>query len=293
MRFTRRFLAATMLLLSFQSVQAQEKSNIQTYTPSKLLQLGQWDIKLFNNFYSEDRAIFNGEEFDLSRRNFYTANTEVFYGVSSNARLNVGLVVNLKSSTVSSMSEEQGFFSPAQFRNEPGTARFGLGAIAPSVKFVPFRKISNFSIQSSFFIPIVDQETEDGVFLDKKSYVWETRFFYDRPFADGRFQLFTEIDAQLNLGEKEEGFANNSLGVPFSLIGSYFPTSWSTIYLLGQQYALIDLGNDFSQEFTQFGLGTKFQLNKVLQLELLYTRFVRGTDTGLGETVNLGLRAIF
>ena len=31
----------------------QPQSNIQTYTPSKLLSKGQWDIKWFNNLYTE------------------------------------------------------------------------------------------------------------------------------------------------------------------------------------------------------------------------------------------------
>ncbi|MDB3997847.1 hypothetical protein N9426_01255 [Flavobacteriaceae bacterium] len=37
-----------LLFLSFWFVKAQD-SNIQIYTPSKLMQSGQWDIKWFNN----------------------------------------------------------------------------------------------------------------------------------------------------------------------------------------------------------------------------------------------------
>ena len=33
-----------------QENETQEPSNIKTYTPSKLLSSGQWDIKWFNNF---------------------------------------------------------------------------------------------------------------------------------------------------------------------------------------------------------------------------------------------------
>lgn len=32
-----------------------EKSNIQTYTPSKLLDKGQWDIKFFNGLYTQTK----------------------------------------------------------------------------------------------------------------------------------------------------------------------------------------------------------------------------------------------
>jgi len=36
---------------------AQSTSNIQTYTPTKLLRKGQWDIKWFNNLYTETKRI--------------------------------------------------------------------------------------------------------------------------------------------------------------------------------------------------------------------------------------------
>ena len=44
---------AIALVVSFtgfsQDDEENTKSNIQTYTPSKLLKKGQWDIKFFNN----------------------------------------------------------------------------------------------------------------------------------------------------------------------------------------------------------------------------------------------------
>ena len=48
----------TLLCLVSCLVYGQEEldppqSNIQTYTPSKLLSRGQWDIKGFNNLYTE------------------------------------------------------------------------------------------------------------------------------------------------------------------------------------------------------------------------------------------------
>ncbi|MGB0175866.1 MAG: hypothetical protein ACPF9D_01790, partial [Owenweeksia sp.] len=133
----------------------------------------------------------------------------------------------------------------------------------------------------------------NGVFLDKKSFWWDTRFYFDKSFWRKQFQIFTELDLQYFFGEEEEGFANNSLGVPVSAFLSYFPANWFTVYVQAQRYFLIDLGSEFSQEFTQLGLGTKYQLNPVLNLELSYTNFVSGRDSGLGQTANLGLRALF
>ncbi|MEQ9261719.1 MAG: DUF547 domain-containing protein [Owenweeksia sp.] len=271
----------------------QGGSVIQTYTPSKLLKTGQWDLKNFNNFYSETKGKFNGEEFEKPRENFFTSTFEAFYGASKNARFNLGLIVNLKSTTKSNDSVSKGFFSPIAFQNQTGISRSGIGSIAPSIRFVPFKKIANFSMQTSFFIPLLEEESAEGVFLDRKSYLWDTRFFFDKGFWNQQFQIFTEVDLQYFFGDKNAGFANNSLGVPVSAFLSYFPADWFTVYGQLQRYFLIDLGNEFSQEFTQLGSGMKFQLNPVLNLEVSYTSFISGRDSGLGQTINLGLRALF
>ena len=47
------------------------------------------------------------------------------------------------------------------------------------------------------------------------------------------------------------------------------------------------------QNYTAIGTGSKYQLTKVLNLEVLYSKFVRGNNSGLGQSFNLGLRAIF
>lgn len=280
-----KILVAALLITT--ASYAQE-SNIRTYTPSKLLHKGQVDVKWFNNFYSETEAIWKGAEINFPRENYYTSSFETFIGTTENSRLNLGLIFNIKSNNIGGQS----WFSPLNFNNEDGVSRAGLTSIAPSISFQPFVAVSNFSIRSSFFIPLIENETEQDVYLDKKSYVWETKFFYDYTLPNGDWQIFTELDTQLNFGEEGEGFANNSLGLPISAFLSYFPTDKSTIYFQSQQYFLIDLGNNFSQEYTQLGIGGKYQLTNKLNLELSYTNFVRGTDTGLGETLNLGLRFI-
>lgn len=271
----------------------KQLSNIQAFTPSKLLKPGQWDLKVFNNFYSETKSTFIEVGTEMPRQNFFTSTFEVSYGVSKNRRVNVGLIGTLKSTTRSNDSVSKGFFSPIEFASQTGISRSGVGSIGANIRFVPFKSVSNFSIQTSFFVPLVENESEDGVFLDRKSYLWDLRFFFDKTIFNEDWQIFSEVDFQYYFGEEGEGFSNNSMGIPISLFLSYFPADWFTVYVQGQQYFLADLGNNFSQEFTQVGVGTKYQLNKVLNLELSYTNFTRGTDTGLGETINLGLRALF
>jgi hypothetical protein len=47
------------------------------------------------------------------------------------------------------------------------------------------------------------------------------------------------------------------------------------------------------QDLTSVGLGEKYQLNTTLNLEVLFSKFVRGDDTGLRQSFNVGLRALF
>lgn len=273
----------------------EEKSNIQQYTPSKLIGKGQYDVKWFNNLYTQNKSTFTeGKE---PRQTFFTATFEFYTGAGSNNRVNLGLIARVRSNVVA----DRGALEVFKFDGEAGTARAGITAIAPSLKFVPFASLSNFSIQSSIFIPLIDNESEDflpinnnnGVFLEQNGFVWQNRLFYDYTFPGGDWQLFSEFTTELNVGDGQKSFANNSLNLNPGLFLSYFPSSKFTVLVLAQHSQRIDLGNNFTQDFTAVGGGAKYQLTKALNLELLYTNFVRGANTGLGETFNIGLRGIF
>ncbi len=264
-----------------------QTSNIQQYTPSKLIGKGQWDLKWFNNLYTQTESTFSdGKE---PRQTFFTSTLETYTGVSDKNRWNVGAILEFRSNVVNGRKTLDVF----KFDGEEGTARSGLTSIAPSVKFVPFATISNFSIQSSFFIPLVDNETENNVFLDQKGFIWQNRFFYDHTFPGNKWQLFTELNSELSFGDKAESFANNSLNLTPGVFLSYFPSSGFTVLVLAQHSQRLDLGGGFAQDFTALGGGAKYQLTDALNLEALYTNFARGSNTGLGETFNIGLRAIF
>ncbi|MFS4454764.1 hypothetical protein [Maribacter sp. 2304DJ31-5] len=293
------FLAGTLLTFFTGLAQdsLQQKSNIQQYTPSKLVGKGQVDLKWFNNLYTQTKSTFT--DGDEPRQTFFTSTFEFYTGVGQNKRINLGFIARLRSNVVSDRDALDVF----KFDGEEGTARSGLTAIAPSIKFVPIASLSNFSIQSSLFIPLIDNETETGVFLEQDGFVWQNRLFYDYTFPGDKWQLFTELTSEFNFGKDlvqdanfdsiEGSFANNSLNINPGLFLSYFPTSNFTILGLVQHSQRLDLGNDFKQNFTAVGGGVKFQLSQPLNLEFLYTNFVRGSNTGLGQTFNIGLRGIF
>lgn len=271
-----------------------EGSVIQTLTPSKLIGKGQYDIKWFNNLYTQTRSTFTDTR--EARQTFFTSTLEAYTGVGSNKRWNLGLILEARSNVVADRYPLEVF----SFDGEFGTARSGLTSIAPSLKFVPFESVSNFSIQSSFFIPLVDNETEDfapindnqGVFLDQNGYIWQNRFFYDHTFDGNKWQIFGELNSEYSFGDENKSFANNSLNLTPGVFLSYFPSSKFTILALAQHSQRIDLGNNFPQDFTAVGGGAKYQLTKQLNIEALYTNFIRGNNTGLGQTFNIGLRFV-
>ena len=111
-------------------------------------------------------------------------------------------------------------------------------------------------------------------------------------------QLFTELNTEYNFGE-QDSFAYNSLRLTPGVFLSYFPSSKFTVLGFVQHLQLISFGgndagqNDFSQDASILGAGAKYQLTDELNVEFLYSNFVRGNDTGLGQTFNIGLRALF
>ena len=296
-------LIALTLIFSL-SIQAQDVNDddqagsvIQTLTPSKLIEKDQYDVKWFNNLYTQTESTFS--EGTEPRQTFFTSSLDVFTGVSKSNRVNLGVILELRSNVIGGRDALDVF----SFDGERGTARSGLTSIAPAIKFVPFTSVDNFSIQSSFSIPLIDQETDQGVFLDQDGFTWQNRFFYDYTFGGGDWQVFAELNSELHFGEEavfdsnfdtvEGSFANDSLNLTPGVFLSYFPSSKFTVLVLAQHSQRLDLGNDFEQDFTAVGGGAKYQLTDEINVETLYTNFVRGNNTGLGATFNLGLRAVF
>lgn len=281
------FLLHSFIIYAQEDSGAIEKSNIQNYTPSKLLEKGKVDIKWFNNLYTQTKEDRGGVTVDVPRSTFFTTSLEVFTGITNSKKLNIGLIAEYRYNVF-----EFELF-PIIPTNTETKVRTGFSHIAPSIKIAPFSSLPRFSAQSSFFIPAFEKESDENGFLAQKSFIWQNRFFYDYTFRGNKFQLFSDLGTRLFIGDKEEGFANNSLELAPGVFFSYFPTNKFTISTFMQHAQLLDLGNNFTQNYSAVGAGAKYQLNNVLNVETLYSKFVRGTYSGLGQSFNLGLRAIF
>ncbi len=309
MKITTRILTVGLAIgaIAFGNAQEEEtKSNIQTFTPSKLLKKGQWDIKTFNGLYTQTKKTDEGSKSGtIPRENFFTSTNEVYTGISETSRINVGLIVQVRSNTFNGSKA----LSVGKLKNDRINSRFGVSQIAPSIRIQPFKNIGNFSVTSSLWIPVF--KDAPGVFLDQRSLAWENKFFYDRTFGGNKWQLFTEADFKFNFGDSladadsdengGERFAGDSLFLPLSVFLSYFPSSKSTVFINAQQAFLIGFDNEFavggenfSQRFTSLGLGAKYQLTRVTNLEASYSNIVTGHNLqGLGQTFSLGARFLF
>jgi hypothetical protein len=271
----------------------QGQSIIQTYTPSRLLPKGSWEVKLFNNLYTETRgANEHGEVSDRPRATFLTNILEGFVGVSPNARVNAGVIVNFRSSLISSSEIERPALDALRYANNEEFARSGVSYVAPSVRFTPFRSLPRLSFQSSLMLPVFEEESINGVFFAERSTIWANKVYYDHSFANGDWQLFTELSFDYLFGPDEESYANDSGFMPVSVFLSYFPSSNLTFYVNAQHARRIDLGNNFSQHFTLAGVGAKYQLTDALNLEISHSQFLFGNSSGLGATYNIGFRYV-
>ena len=101
--------------------------------------------------------------------------------------------------------------------------------------------------------------------------------------------MFTELNTEYNFGD-ENSFANKTFLLAPGVFMSYFPSQKSTVLGFVQYQQRF---GDFTQDFTALGFGGKYQLTQALNLEVLYSSFVRGANSGIGQSFNIGLRALF
>ena len=274
------------------------QSNVQTYTPSVLLAEGQTETGLFNNFYTQKGFRDGSGEFVdvMERQTYYTGIFQFNYGISENARFNLGFDVNMQSVRLDPDAESS-MFRVLRFEDVP-YARTAITGIGPRVKFRPVDKWSGFSVSSAFWIPVADS-MEQYPFLAWDRFTWWNQFFYDQKLTENT-RLFAETDLLFRFPRCSG--QSTILSLPTSLFLSWFPTAKSTIYIMSQYspefQRLAEQPDDGSSQFyynsyfLQVGAGAKYQVTPHLQLEFLYTNFAASQNAGAGVTWNLGIKYI-
>lgn len=273
-----------------------EETNLQTFNAGSLLRKGQFDFTLFNSLYTQTKyRSGDGEVFEGNRESFYTSLIQVTYGVTKSKRFNIGLDINFKGNGRSSNDLLGSATDAFRFTNTDST-RVGITAVGPRIKWQPLKKVSNFTVQSTFTIPTIksSEGASDLYWADWNRYIWWNQFFFVKTFT--KFQLFTEADLWFRFQRNNEQISH--VDIPLSVIGSYFASNKLTFYALAQHNTRAPLNfsgeptNDFISysDYTSLGAGVKYNLKSNLTLELLYTNFVRGNNSGLGNSINLGIK---
>jgi hypothetical protein len=259
--------------------------NLQAYTPSTLLKPGEYEIKLFNNVYTQT-AFYNdaGDRQDQNGRStFYTGIINFLYGIKST--FNIGFDFYLKSVRYDLASASP--FSVFKF-SSGADARTDITQIGPKVKISPFSGLRSLAIQSTLLLPVasdLDGSQGNHPYLDVNGIQWWNQLFYDRPFLND-FLFYFEAGFFFRFDSPFEDFYT-----PLKAFFNYYPTSRWTLYL-PVEFTPYWQDGSWNAYYGQGGLGTKYQFTPNLELELLYTNFLVGKNQGAGETFNLGLRII-
>lgn len=278
--------------------------NLQTYNAGSLLAKGQYDLAMFNSLYTQSKSEWMGTDFSGFRETFASSLIQFTLGVSKNARFNFGAEIKLGSSGRAASDSSFSAVSRAfAFKNNDST-RVGISTVGLRARLQPFKEVANFTMQSSLLIsptPNAEGRSPDAdgtgglYFLEWDRIQWWNQFFYTKDFR--KSQLFLEVDLWYRIGYKNENAT--ALDVPITAIYSYFPTGKSTIYGIvshttRNQYNPNNYNDGITSaaNFTSAGLGVKYQFSPSLNVELLYTNFLRGQNNGLGNTFSLGLRYV-
>lgn len=264
-------------------------------------------MTMFNSLYTETRSNWKGENLSGFRTTFVTSLFQFTYGVSKNARVNVGLDISFRASATGSSNAISEVGRAFQFKNNDST-RFGIAYIAPRVKVQPFKGVDNFSIQSTFIASFAKKPegftNPDGTgngnlyWLEWDRYIWWNQFFYTKNFGRDKFQLFAEFDLLFRFAKFKT--QSSMVDLPISAFFSWFPVKNFTVYVM-TQFVPRFVYNDGSPEnvdwviganYTQSGGGVKYQISPSFNIELLYTNFWQSVNGGKGSTFNLGIRYV-
>lgn len=282
---------ALVFVLLLSGLTGLSQNNIQFYTPSLLFDKGDWELKSYQNVYSQTKSFGTGALEKLQtgrgRETYSTSINQFLFGFSD--QINLGVDVWVKN-----VSLENGTY----------TNRTVISGIGPKVKIAPFKQLKRLSIQSSFLIPLSsDMEgrapdaAQPFLFVETDRSLWLTQFFYDLQL-NPEWQLFFQMAFWQNF-VRDSFRSNNFLQTQTTAFVSYFPNDRWTLFGMTEYFPThYDDGNqDFALAFSYFvqsGLGIKYQLvPNLLELEAMYTNFWAGSEfNGAGSTFNFGIRLV-
>jgi hypothetical protein len=258
---------------------------------SVIINYQQIEVNFFTSLISTNKyRDDHGQLLDINARQTYLYNTvQVNYGVSKNARLNVGLNIN---SIFGRIDQDKNSSPFKVFGSDAmGNSRYAraITAIGPRVGWRPFKNNYNFTVQSSFSFPAF-VSTEDENILGRRQIYFLAQFLYNQPLSKRLF-LFSQLSTQY-------GFERDNAPAVF-----YTPVSVYLSYLIPRKTILFALFNyvpvftkndswTYNRYITQVGGGVQYQISRHFLINTYYAANIKGKNYPDFDSYNISLRYI-
>lgn len=143
-------------------------------TPSMIGQ-GQWEFNLYNAL-STQKYIPALSKPEVYRGSSLQQALQLWHNPFPSDRVNVGLGLRL-GHQLTDLMEDRSPLRVLGGGDESSTAYHGLAAVGPAVRFIPFARLPELSIQSSFLLPIgKDLATRQALGWDRSAFLLQGAF---------------------------------------------------------------------------------------------------------------------
>lgn len=272
-------------------VPPKDRPNLQFYTPSSMLEWGQFELKYFQQLYTQTRFFDSfGQSLPQNNRStYYSGIFNFLFGYTK--RVNFGIDAWIQSVRID--DPQSSAFALFQFESG-SNSRTALTAIGPKLKFQPLRRVNGLTIQSSLLFPVAKDPqgvSNSRPYLATANLLWWTQIFYTRMLSN-KLQFFGEVDAYFSINHTRQPWQSGSFSSPASVFLSYFPTKRITVYAMNQFWP--SYGQNFlSAWWYQVGFGAKYRIADGFDLEFMYGRFLAGRSAaGPATALNFGIRFV-
>nr|WP_294875848.1 hypothetical protein [uncultured Pedobacter sp.] len=270
------------------------KDSLSNYTfipavSSVLIKEGEWEFNLFSSLNSANRYRDNeGELLDLSVRQSYLFNTlQVTYGISKKSRVNVGLDINTIMGRIDQDRNSSIFrvFDP----NVSGRSQYAsaISGIGPRVRWRPFSKNYNLTLQSSLIFGLSIKDSKTNVLGLNQSY-FATQLLYNTPVTK-YLSIFSQLGLQYAF---KKGDAVATFYSPLAVYVSYFIPRKTVPFVLINYVPGFEKNNkwSYSRYFCQAGAGIQYQIYKNLLINSYYAANIAGKNYAVFNNYNVNIR---
>lgn len=212
-------------------------------------------------------------------------------GISSSGKLNGGVDIYYANGRLDANPGS----SPFNVFNAkaPGKIRSanGITAIAPRLKFMPFRRIP-LIVQTSVVFPVM-KDYEDKRFFGQTDITWTNQLLYN--FTRSQFfNAFVQAEVTTYF-INENARNNNRYFVPLNFYG-YFTVTKHVFPFISTGYAIMfqqgdSLNKDF--DYVPLSAGIQFQYSLRFNLNVQYTGYLTGENYADWRSLSVGLRGVF